>query len=165
VKHRHTILMLGWAWCGFHKKHIGTCNAKHVFLHPVVTAGHVVHSSGSGHKTSTHYYFWGVGIICHARVGPRRFPKKARRDTLHRTYLFAFGGICGSCSAFRCAQGTKRRRTIFHTRIGPSLFTLKVRRDTLRRTCVFASGGSYGSRSTFHCVRARNIDALFFMLG
>jgi hypothetical protein len=56
VKHRHTIFMLGWAWCGFHKKCIGTPYVEHVILHPVRTARHVVHCSGSGRKTSTHYF-------------------------------------------------------------------------------------------------------------
>jgi hypothetical protein len=32
-------------------------------------------------------------------------------------------------------------------------------------TCVSASGWIGGSHSAFRCVRARNIDALFFMLG
>jgi hypothetical protein len=40
--------MLGWAWCGFHKKPVGTRCAKFMFLHPVGSAGHVVYSGGSG---------------------------------------------------------------------------------------------------------------------
>jgi hypothetical protein len=40
--------MLRWDRYGFHKKCAGTCYAKLVFFHPVVFAGHVVHSSVSG---------------------------------------------------------------------------------------------------------------------
>jgi hypothetical protein len=37
--------VLGWDWCGFHKKCAGTRYAELVFLHPMGTVGHVVHSS------------------------------------------------------------------------------------------------------------------------
>jgi hypothetical protein len=36
------------ARCSFHKKRVGTRYVKLVFLHPVGSAYHVVHSSGSG---------------------------------------------------------------------------------------------------------------------
>jgi hypothetical protein len=39
--------VLGWHWCGFHKKHVGTSYVELLFLHPVGYAGHVVHSGAS----------------------------------------------------------------------------------------------------------------------
>jgi hypothetical protein len=41
-------IMLGWDWCGFHKKHVGARYVKLVFLHPVGSVGHVAHSGASG---------------------------------------------------------------------------------------------------------------------
>jgi hypothetical protein len=40
--------ILGWDRYGFDKKRTGTHYAKHLFLHPVGYAGHVVHSDASG---------------------------------------------------------------------------------------------------------------------
>jgi hypothetical protein len=43
MKHQRTFFMFGWAWCGFHKKHIGTRYTKLVILYLVGSAGHAVH--------------------------------------------------------------------------------------------------------------------------
>jgi hypothetical protein len=40
--------MLRWDWYGFNKKLIGTRYAERLFLHPLGSVGHVVHSSASG---------------------------------------------------------------------------------------------------------------------
>jgi hypothetical protein len=62
-----------------------------------------------GHKTSTHYFSYSGGTNAASN--------KARRDTLHRTCVFATDEICGSGSAFRHVRGAKHRRTIFHARV------------------------------------------------
>jgi hypothetical protein len=40
--------MLGCAQCGFRKMHVGTRYGELMFLHPVGSMGHVVHSFASG---------------------------------------------------------------------------------------------------------------------
>jgi hypothetical protein len=47
VKHRRSIFVLGWDLYRFHKKHAGRPCAKLVFLYPVGSAGHVLHSAAS----------------------------------------------------------------------------------------------------------------------
>jgi hypothetical protein len=41
------LFIVGWDWYGLHKKHVGTRYSKLVFLHPVGSAGHVMHSGVS----------------------------------------------------------------------------------------------------------------------
>jgi hypothetical protein len=49
--------MLGWAWYVFEKKHTRTGNAELVFLHPVGSAGHIVHSGASGVRNIDAIFF------------------------------------------------------------------------------------------------------------
>jgi hypothetical protein len=86
-------------------------------------------------------------------------------NTLRRTCVFATDGICQSCSAFWCVWGTKRQCTIFLARSGPIQIQQKACQDTFHQTCVFASGGICGHLVHSGASRARNVNALFFVLG
>jgi hypothetical protein len=57
AKHRCTIFMLGWARCGFHKKHVRTRYTKLVFLHMVGSMGHGVHSGASRARNIDSLFF------------------------------------------------------------------------------------------------------------
>jgi hypothetical protein len=121
------------------QKSVGRRYAELVFLHPVGTAGHVVHSGASEE------------LNVDARTDTDS-TKSTSRHVMPNSF-FAFGGICGSRSKFRCIQGTKRERPIFQAWVGPVQIQQKVCYDKLGQTCVFASGGIRWSRSAFHCVR------------
>jgi hypothetical protein len=99
--------MLKWAQCGFHKKRARTCYNKLVFLLLVGSAG----------SDNAFPCVWSTKPRCaifYAQVGRLRF----------QTRVFAFGGICGSHSAFRCIKATKRRHT-FSSSGGPGVLSLK----------------------------------------
>jgi hypothetical protein len=79
-------------------------------------------------------------------------PTKSTLGHIMPNLCFCIHGICGSCSAFWCVQGMKRRRTIFQAHVGPIQILQKVHRDTLHRACVFTSGEICGTHSAFWCV-------------
>jgi hypothetical protein len=49
--------MLGWAWCGFHKKRVEIRYAELVFWHPVGSTDHVVDSGESGVRNFKALFF------------------------------------------------------------------------------------------------------------
>jgi hypothetical protein len=106
--------MLGWDRCGFHKKRAKTCYAELVFLHPVGSTGHVVHSGafGAGNVDALFFMLGWLGVVSVKSVLGHVTPN----------LCFPSGGICGSCSAFPCVRGAKHRRTIFHAPVGSLRF-------------------------------------------
>jgi hypothetical protein len=86
-----------------------------------------------GHEMST-YYFSCSG-------GSGAISIKMPWHTLRRTWVFASGGICTSCSAFWCIRAAKRPRTIFHGWVGP----VRLGREIL--THYFSCSGGHGAVS------------------
>jgi hypothetical protein len=66
--------MLMWARYGCHKKHGMTCYIELVFLHPVGSVGHVVHSIASGARN--------INTLFNAWVELNQIQQKVHWDTL-----------------------------------------------------------------------------------
>jgi hypothetical protein len=49
--------MLGWAQCGFHKKHVGTRYVELVFFHLMGSVSHIVHSGAYGARNIDTLFF------------------------------------------------------------------------------------------------------------
>jgi hypothetical protein len=80
--------MLGWDRYGFHKICIGSSYVELLFLHPVVSPRHVVHSSASRARNIDALFFM-LGWDQY------RFDKKCFRTRCAKLVFFASGGICG----------------------------------------------------------------------
>jgi hypothetical protein len=102
--------MLTWALCGFQQKRAETRYAKLVFLHPVRSVGHILHSAASRARNIDVLYF----ILRWDRDG---FDKKcvgSRYTEL--VFLHPVRSIYRSHSAFRCFQDVEHQRTFFMLR-------------------------------------------------
>jgi hypothetical protein len=111
----HYFLCLGGTDMDSTKGTLGHLMSNSCVLHPVGSAGHVVNSGAPAARNINALFF----MLVWDRY---RFHKKHTRTHHARTCVFASGGICGSCSAFWCVQGTKHQHTIFHAQVGPVLF-------------------------------------------
>jgi hypothetical protein len=49
--------MHGWAQCGFHEKRVRTRYGELLFLHPVGSAGHIVHTGAYGARNIDTLFF------------------------------------------------------------------------------------------------------------
>jgi hypothetical protein len=57
MKHQCTIFHARMGWCGFHKKRARTRYAELVFLHPVGSVSHIVHSGASAAQNVEEVFF------------------------------------------------------------------------------------------------------------
>jgi hypothetical protein len=69
-------------------------------------------------------------LFFHTQVGPVRIPQMARGYMLHRTCVFPFSVICGSCIASWCVRGAKHQRTILNAHVGPVRIPQNAQPDT-----------------------------------
>jgi hypothetical protein len=87
------------------QKRIGTYYAELVFLHPVGSAGHVVHSGASGPRNIEALFSWSGG--------PSTDSLKSTSRHITPNLSFCICRICRSRSAFQCVRGVNLRCTIF----------------------------------------------------
>jgi hypothetical protein len=138
---------LGWDWYGFDKERAGTSYAELVCLHLEGSTDHIVHSGATGAPIVIAIFF----MLRWDRYG---FDKK------RHSCVFASGGICGSCSAFKSIWGMKCR-CIFMLRWAQCGLQKRVLGHVTHNLC-FASCGMCGSRSAFWCVRGAKRDRTIF---
>jgi hypothetical protein len=124
--------MLGWYRYRFHEKHTGTRYVELVFLHPVGSTGHVVHSARPGCETSEHYF---------SCLGGSGMDSKKHNGTHYVELVFLHLAGSAGMESILCVWGAKCWCTFFFALVGPVWIPQKARRDTLHQTFVFASGG------------------------
>jgi hypothetical protein len=136
--------MLGWAQGGFHKKCARTCYAKLVFLQPVVSEGHVVHSSASRARNVDALFFklgWAQGGF-HKKRARTRYAKLVFLHLLGSTFHVVHSE----------ASGAQNINALFFM-LGWARCGFHKKRAMTQQTYVFTSGGIYESRSAFRCDR------------
>jgi hypothetical protein len=125
-----------------------------VFLHPVGSTCHVVHSGASGARNVEAVFF---KLMLDRYV----FHNKCAGKNYAEPVFFHPVGFAGHV----VHSGASRAWNTMHyfsCAGGPGLVSIKTRRDMLRRTSGFISGGIYGSRGAFRCVQGMKRQCTIF---
>jgi hypothetical protein len=136
--------VLGWAQWRSQTKHIGTCYAKHVFLHMLQSTNHVVHSSASG--------VWNIDALfsCSNELGVD--PLKSTR--VHYSKVVFLHSMWSVDHVVRSdGSGVWNVDALFFCSGRHSADPIKsvIRHITLN--LYFTSGAIYGSCSAYWCIR------------
>jgi hypothetical protein len=154
TKHWCTIFHARWAWCGFRKKHPGTCHAKLMFLHPVGSVGHIVHSGVSR--------LWNVDALFFLVGYARCCFHKKRLETCYAELVILYPvGYAGHVVHSGASSLRNINALFFLLRWAWCGFHKKHLRICYAEL-VFLYTWVCESRSAFGLW---NIDVLFFMLG
>jgi hypothetical protein len=109
AKHRRTFFLASVGPVRIPQKCVGTPYFKFVFLHLVVSAGHVVHSGVFAARSVDALYFMLGWDLCNFHKKP------VGRSYVEHVFLRMVGYAGHVVSAFWSIRGVQRRRTIFHT--------------------------------------------------
>jgi hypothetical protein len=126
------------------KKRTGLPYTELLFLLPVGSTGHVVHSGACGARNIDIIFF----MLRSHRFG---FHKKRARTPYDELVFFHPMGSVGHV----LHSDVQNIDILFFMLDWDQHRFDKKQWDTLRRTCVFASGGICGSRSAFRCMKRR----------
>jgi hypothetical protein len=154
TKWRHTIFHARVGPVQIWQKHIETSYAKHVFLHPVGSASHVVHSDASWAWNGNTLFF----IIGWDQYG---FGKKCV-GTSYVEHMFLYLVESAGHVVHSGASGHKMATHYFSCSGGIGTVLTKSKMGHVMPNLCFASYGICGSRSAFCCIQGRETLTHYF---